>query len=120
MLSGVKENDRLGVCFDTCHAFAAGHPISTREGVEEVLADFDKRIGLSRIKMFHVNDSRSPINSHRDRHEHLGKGYIQEAGFKALLSRPEFSECTFILETPKDDPRADVRNLEVLHHYLNP
>ena len=110
-------NPRLGICFDTCHALGAGYAVNSSRGADGVVKEFKKYLDLSLIKMFHVNDSKSPLASHRDRHEHLGKGYVGEEGFRSLLGRPEFRNCAGILETPKDSPAADPRNLALLSEW---
>jgi deoxyribonuclease-4 len=119
MLKGIKPASRVGICFDTCHAMAAGYDLSHSEGIKKTLKEFDDVVGLEHIKVFHVNDSKGPCGNHLDRHEHLGKGSIGMKGFKELLSQPQFKGCTFILETPKEpEPEADLRNLERLRASL--
>jgi deoxyribonuclease-4 len=95
-------NKRLGVCFDTCHAFAAGYNISTESGYEKTFADFDKIIGLERLKFFHLNDSKKGLDSKVDRHEHIGKGKIGLEAFRLLMNDPRFAEHPMVLETPKE------------------
>jgi len=114
ILGGVKQQERVGVCFDTCHATGAGYDLSTASSVETALAEFDREVGLKRIRVFHVNDSRGKVGSHRDLHEHLGKGAVGLAGFRAIFKRSVFIDCALILETPKDSPRADLVNLKTL------
>ena len=93
--------ERLGVCFDTCHAFAAGYDLSTAAGVERALAELDRAVGLERLRLVHLNDSRHPLGSRKDRHEHIGRGRIGLAGFRAIVNHPILRELPFILETPK-------------------
>jgi len=108
-------NDRLGVCFDTCHAFAAGYDISSVAGYEQTFADFDKNIGLERLKFFHLNDSKKGLSSKIDRHDHIGKGEIGLEGFRHLMNDPRFAEHPMVLETPKEkDLKEDIKNLGVL------
>lgn len=102
---------RLGVCFDTCHAFGAGYDLRTEEGIEEVLAYFDETIGLARLRMVHCNDSKGELGSGLDRHEHVGLGAIGEEGFRLLLHRPELRDLPFICETPEDDRRDGAGNI---------
>jgi len=111
--------ERLGVCFDTCHAFAAGYDIPTAAGVEETLTELDRVIGLERLKLIHLNDSRHGRGTHKDRHEHIGLGKIGLEGFRALVNHPAVRDLPFILETPKMlyeddklDSDADRLNLE--------
>ncbi|EGB15595.1 apurinic endonuclease Apn1 [Pseudodesulfovibrio mercurii] len=107
--------DRLGVCFDTCHAFAAGYDIRTPETYAATFAAFDRVLGLSRLKFFHVNDSKNELGSHKDRHEHIGQGTIGVEGFRNLMRDPRFKDVPKTLETPKkEDLQDDVRNLTLL------
>jgi len=102
--------ERVGVCFDTCHAFAAGYDLRTREAVEETIRKFDEIIGFEKLKLVHLNDSLGDLNSRIDRHEHIGMGRIGEEGFRSIL-RSKFSRLPLILETPKDLRRSDIENL---------
>ena len=107
--------ERLGVCFDTCHAFAAGYDISSAAGYEKTFADFDKTIGLERLKFFHLNDSKKGLGSKIDRHDHIGKGEIGLEGFRLLMNDPRFAEHPMVLETPKEkDLQEDIENLKLL------
>ncbi len=111
----VKEPERIGFCFDTCHAFAAGYDFRTREGYEAVMAEFDRVLGLDRLKAIHLNDSKHPLGSRKDRHEHIGKGHIGLDGFRWLLNDPRLQQVPMVLETPKSpDMHEDVENLRVL------
>ncbi|HVN27694.1 MAG TPA: deoxyribonuclease IV, partial [Candidatus Binataceae bacterium] len=85
IMNSVKENDRLRLCFDTEHAFAAGYDISTEEGYQRTFAELDEHIGIKRIVAFHLNDSLKPFNSRVDRHEHIGKGHLGTQTFQRLL-----------------------------------
>jgi deoxyribonuclease IV len=106
---------RFGVCFDTCHVYAAGYDLSNREGYERVMAEFDRLIGVEQIRAFHLNDCKKPCGSRVDRHEHVGRGTIGEAGFAALLQDQRFAAVPKILETPKGENNADdLRNLALL------
>lgn len=106
---------RLGVCVDTCHIFAAGYDISNKSGYKKTFEDFDRIIGIGRLKVFHINDSRKGLGSRVDRHEHIGKGKIGLAAFGLLLSDSRFENIPMILETPKGKTmREDKRNLSVL------
>jgi deoxyribonuclease-4 len=114
-----KVGDRLGVCFDTCHALAAGHEIRTPEGYEETFRQFESIIGLERLKVFHVNDSKRDLGSRVDRHEHIGKGYIGLEGFRLLVNDARFRWHPMLLETPKGpDMQEDVENLETLRSLM--
>jgi len=106
---------RFGVCFDTCHVFAAGYDLSNREGYERVMAEFDRLIGVEQIRAFHLNDCKKPCGSRVDRHEHVGRGSIGEAGFAALMKDQRFAAVPKILETPKgENNEHDLRNLALL------
>ncbi|MCF3652693.1 MAG: deoxyribonuclease IV [Aigarchaeota archaeon] len=102
ILDLIKDEDRVGVCLDTCHAFAAGYDLRTREAIDETLKRFDEIIGLDRLKVVHVNDSRGDLGSGIDRHEHLGMGKIGEGGFFELFHHPVIRPLPLILETPVD------------------
>jgi len=106
-------SDRLGVCIDTCHTLAAGHDFRTREGYESLWKEVDSTLGLSRVKAFHLNDSKGDLGSHVDRHEHIGRGKVGKEPFRWLVNDPRFAACPALLETPGDD-RAFKRNLKVL------
>ncbi len=115
ILEGVKNPERFGVCVDTCHIFAGGYNISTEKGYADTLREFDRLIGLNRIRLFHVNDSKTPLGSRVDRHEHIGKGKIGLQGFRCLLNDPRFFNTPMILETPKGEKgEEDKVNLRVL------
>ncbi len=116
----VEDKNRIGICIDTCHVFAAGYNISTEEGYEKTFQEFDEVIGLDRIVAFHVNDSKKGFGSRVDRHEHIGKGTIGLTGFSLLINDSRFHDIPKILETPKsEDMHEDVENLKVLEGLLN-
>jgi len=104
-------DNRLGVCFDTCHAFAAGYDLRTREAVEETIQSLDSAIGIERLKIVHLNDSVGELGSGLDRHEHIGLGRIGEEGFRSILRHPYIKDKPLILETPVDERGDDLRNL---------
>jgi deoxyribonuclease-4 len=104
----------LGVCLDTAHLFAAGYPIHTAEGLEKTLQAIEHTIGLNRVHVFHVNDSKAPFGSRVDRHEHIGKGRIGLEAFRRILNHPLLAGRPFILETPIDKPGDDFRNVQTL------
>jgi len=113
------ENDWIGVCFDTCHAFAAGYELRTREGYEKTFEALDRIIGLERLRVFHLNDSRNDLGSRVDRHEHIGKGFLGLEAFRMLLNDPRFRAHPMVLETPKGkDMHEDVENLAVLRSLI--
>jgi len=119
ILNRSRFGDRLGVCFDTCHAFAAGYDIRTGAAYRSTFSRFDEIVGLERLKFFHLNDSKRGLGSRVDRHEHIGKGQIGLAGFRLLLNDPRFRDHPMVLETPKGkDLREDKENLRVLRSLL--
>ncbi len=103
LLERVKAPERLGVCLDTCHAFAAGYDIRTAEGYARVMDEFDHLIGLARLRAFHLNDSKKGLGGRVDRHEHIGRGEIGLEGFRALLTDPRMADRPMVLETAKGD-----------------
>jgi len=101
-----------GVCFDTCHAFASGYDFRTREHTETLLDKFDKSVGLKWLKLAHVNDSKFDFDQKKDRHEHIGKGFIGLEGFRELLGTEAFRNIDWILETEDDDRTNDLEALK--------
>ena len=115
IIDGSASPDRFAVCLDTCHIFAAGYDITTREGYEKTFAEFDRLIGLDRLQAFHINDSKKGLNCRVDRHEHIGQGAMGLAPFRFLMNDPRFVKIPKFLETPKgDDDEMDAINLKVL------
>ena len=122
ILEGLEYPDRFGICFDTCHGFAAGYDLSKRQGVGELLEAFKEGPGLKKLNLIHLNDSKGELGSRKDRHEHIGKGEIGESGFRAFLSDSQITNIPLILETPKekiDDEEADVVNLRKVRRLAN-
>ncbi len=93
-------NERLRVCLDTAHAFEAGYNTATPEGLELWVADIDKHIGLAKVELLHLNDSKTPLGSGRDMHQNIGDGYIGEVGIKGIVNHPKFAHLPLILEVP--------------------
>lgn len=115
IIERVDDPSRMAVCIDTCHIFAAGYDISSRKGYEQTMSEFDAIIGMGRLVAIHVNDSKKPLGSKVDRHEHIGKGAIGEAGFQFLMQDERLVKIPKILETPKgEDLREDIENLALL------
>jgi len=111
------QRKKLGVCLDTCHAFASGYDLRTKPAVDAFLKKFDAVIGLQYLKLIHANDSMLGLGDHRDRHEHIGKGKIGLAGFKALCGHPKLKNLDLILETPHDGKHIkDIALLKKLRH----
>jgi deoxyribonuclease IV len=107
LLNGVTEPERMQVCVDTCHLFAAGYGLATKPEYEATMTEFDRLIGLDRIKLFHVNDSVKGLGSRVDRHAGLGEGKIGSEAFKLLVNDPRFADRPMILETPKENADGD-------------
>ena len=119
IIDAVAQKDRMAVCVDTCHVFAAGYDIATEAGYEATFDEFDAIIGLERLVAFHVNDSKRPLGSRVDRHEHIGKGAIGLAGFRFLMNDERFQNIPKILETDKGpDMREDIQNMRVLKNLI--
>ena len=109
------KNIKLGVCFDTAHAFASGYDLRDKKAVQKTFDDFDKIIGLERLKLIHCNDSKSDFNSHIDRHENIGKGKIGIEGFEMIINEPRLKNLDFILETPGGKAEEDLEILKRLN-----
>ena len=119
MRSQAADPERIAVCFDTCHAFAAGYDFRTAEGYAAMIDAFDHTIGLDLLQCFHLNDSKGTLGNRKDRHEHVGKGGIGLSGFAHILNDPRFAGVPMIIETDKsDDMHEDVENLAVLRGLL--
>jgi len=119
IIDRLDEPARAGICLDTCHVFAAGHDIRTDEGWERLLDEVDAILGLSRLKVIHVNDSEKELGSRRDRHEHIGKGRIGLDGFRFLMNDPRLAPIPKILETEKsEDMHEDVENMNLLRSLI--
>ncbi len=120
IMDATRESDRLRVCFDTEHAFAAGYDIRTLEGYNHTFDEFDETIGLKKLAAFHLNDSKKEFNSRVDRHEHIGKGHIGVEAFRRLVNDRRFWGLPMCLETPKGpDLKEDVENLALLRSLID-
>jgi deoxyribonuclease-4 len=112
LLRQVGDGERVGVCFDTCHVFAAGYDLRTPDQYEAVMANLDATVGLSRIRAFHLNDCKKGLGCRVDRHEHIGLGQMGTGPFISLLNDPRFFGLPMVLETPKGpDCQEDIENL---------
>ena len=122
ILDSSEDNERLGVCFDTCHVFAAGYDFKSKESYRHLFEEFDNIIGLKYLKLFHINDSKTRLGSRIDRHDHPGKGFIGIEPFSYFLNDSKFAEIPFILETPKgvdaNDVNFDIINLRLLKNLI--
>lgn len=115
IIDGVEDKAHMGVCLDTCHIFAAGYPLTDPKDYEKTIKQFDDIVGLDRLRVIHVNDSKREFGSRKDRHEHIGKGHIGIEAFRNMVNDPRLENVPMILETPKDEDLAeDIENLAVL------
>ncbi len=115
LIEQMQHPERLGVCVDTCHMLAAGYDIRTPAACAATFAEFDRIVGIERIKAFHLNDSQKDLGSRVDRHTHIGAGCVGLEGFRAIVNDPRFADLPMILETPKgDDLAEDIENLSRL------
>lgn len=116
IINGVPRfaRDAIGICFDTCHAFASGYDLRDKKAIDETLKEFNTKIGLSKLKMIHGNDSKTDLNSRVDRHEHIGMGKIGKKGFQEIINHPKLKNLDLILETPADGRQDDIKMLKKL------
>ena len=115
----VRQKKSIGVCVDTCHIFVAGYDITTKKGYKKTFETFNKLVGLDKLKVFHINDSKKELGSRVDRHEHIGKGFLGLKPFKFLVNDRRFANIPKILETPKGpDLKEDVKNFKVLKRLI--
>jgi deoxyribonuclease-4 len=114
IMDGVDESERVGICLDTAHSHGAGYDLSNREGVERTLERVDQTLGLKRIHLLHLNDSKTPLGSHKDRHWHIGEGHIGLKGFRYLINHPLLKHLPGIMETPRTDTVEDLKNMKVI------
>lgn len=119
ILDKIGDENRVGVCLDTCHLYAAGYDVSSEEGVERTIREFDESVGLKRLKVLHLNDSRGKLGSHLDRHEHIGRGYIGEKGFRSIVNHKDLRNLPMILETPQDEYGGYEVDLETLRRLIS-
>lgn len=109
----------LGVCFDTAHAFTAGYDIREEDGLEALIEKLQGTVKTRNVRAIHFNDSRAPYNSRVDRHWHIGEGHIGAEALRRIARHPKLAHAAFILETPYDDPRADLQNLNMLRSFID-
>ena len=121
MIDGAARPERIGICVDTCHLFAAGYDLRTETGYARAMAECEAAVGRRRVLAFHLNDAKAPFGSGLDRHEHIGRGFLGLAPFRRLLNDRRFARVAKVLETPKDpEPAADLRNLATLRRLRRP
>jgi deoxyribonuclease IV len=118
IIDKIEQKDRIGVCLDTCHAYAAGYDLSREPGYALLMNEIERSVGLERLALVHCNDTLDALGSHRDRHAHIGKGNIGIAGFRRIVNDKRLAHAAMILETPKDSESADRRNLEVVRRLM--
>jgi len=114
ILDGIEKKQRIGICFDTCHAFAAGYELRTEEGIAGTLGQLDEEVGLDNLRVIHLNDTKGDRGSGLDRHEHIGLGFIGEDGFRRILHNRVFASLPLVCETPVDERRDDRGNIRAV------
>lgn len=114
ILQNVSNKDKIGVCYDTCHTYASGYDLTSEQGINNILKELDNTFGRERIGIVHANDSSKELGTKRDRHAHIGKGFIGETGFRNLLTHDFWGALPFILETPFEGIAKDVQTLKRL------
>lgn len=112
IIQGVDDKTRVGVCLDTCHAFAAGYDLRTPEAFAATMAEFDKIVGLKYLKALHLNDSKAPLGSHRDLHANIGTGFLGLRAFHNVMNYDGFQNLPMVLETPIDKKGLDGKTVE--------
>ena len=121
IIAGVKHPERLGVCIDTCHTYAAGYPLAERSQYDDTFGELERIVGLDRVRAFHLNDSKKELGSRVDRHEHIGEGHVGIDAFRHLMNDPRFRHIPMYLETPKgerDGEDVDTINLRTLRELV--
>jgi deoxyribonuclease IV len=119
MIRLVDDKRRVGICFDTCHVFAAGYEMRTRNAYERTIDEMARHVGLDNVGAFHLNDSKKPLGSRVDRHQHIGEGELGLEPFRFLLNDPRFAKIPKVIETPKPvEHESDRRNLSVLRSLI--
>ena len=119
MLRAVRQPRHVGICFDTCHALAAGYEFRSASAYDAMMAALDREVGLDRLRGFHLNDSKGDLGCRRDRHEHIGKGKVGLEGFRLILADERFGDLPMIIETEKGDDLAEDRvNLGILRSLI--
>ena len=121
VLNAVREPERMGVCVDSCHIFAAGYSLQSSAEYAETMSEFDETIGIDRIRAWHLNDSKKPLGSRVDRHEHIGEGCLGLEPFRHIVNDPRFAQTPMYLETEKgerDGQNLDAMNLATLQSLI--
>jgi len=118
VVARLRDASRVGVCYDTCHGFAAGYDIRSKRNVDDLVKKIDSTVGLALLKGMHLNDCLRDFSSHVDRHWHIGEGKIGVEGFKTLLNHPAFKEIPMIMETPKETEEDDPKNMKAVRSLI--
>jgi len=116
ILEKLEWTERVGICLDTAHAWAAGYKIDDIRGVKSLVEEIDKEVGIRRLKVIHLNDTKEKLGSRHDRHFNIGEGQIGKKGFRAILNHSKLKNLPFILETPKKSDEDDIKNLKTVRH----
>ncbi|MFA5287526.1 MAG: deoxyribonuclease IV, partial [Candidatus Omnitrophota bacterium] len=114
IIAGLKKNPRVGLCLDTAHAYLAGYDLSAKEGLDFMLDEIERLVGIKLIKLIHLNDAAGVLASHHDRHDHIGQGSIGMEGMRRIINHPKLKNIPMILETPKSEPSSDATNLKLV------
>jgi len=120
IFEGILPKERIGVCLDTAHLFEVGYDVSSAQGLEKALKGFDQLIGLRKLHLLHLNDSKTACGSRSDRHWHIGEGHIGLEGFKRIVNHPKLRDLPGIMETPRKSEKEDLRNMEVIRGLVKP
>lgn len=118
VINKINSKNRIGLCFDTAHVFEAGYDISTSEGLEKAIDIINQFVGIEKIKVLHLNDSKTPCASYVDRHTHIGEGFIGHKGFKNIINHSKLKDLPMILETPVHDPEDDWKNIKTIRDLI--
>ncbi len=120
VIQEVADQSRIGVCLDTAHAYGAGYDISNRKGLDQTLHELDGFIGLERLLLVHLNDTKVPLGSGHDRHWHIGEGNIGLEGFRNIVNHPRLAHLPGIMETPRKNDDMDLKNMSVIRSLIEP
>jgi deoxyribonuclease-4 len=120
IIERVEAKERMGICLDIAHGFEAGYDFSHKDGIERAIESFDQTIGLNRLHLLHLNDSKTPLGSRKDRHWHIGEGHIGLEGFRCLINHPLLRHLPGIMETPRKDTVEDLKNMKVIRSLVAP
>jgi deoxyribonuclease-4 len=118
IITQVEDRDRIGICLDTAHAFTAGYDLATAQGLDHMIEEFDALLGLPKLKALHLNDSKMPFGSKKDRHWHIGRGDIGRSGFSKIINHPKLAHLPGIMETPRQSNADDRRNMKAMRSLI--